>query len=133
MSGTSTTISITQGMYLNITVPVDSEIGQGEFARETVDKVRLNNEDRNHKMGFVSEFEKIGTVEEITDVSTITVKYTHLQSAPNRIFFFTPNDEVHIISIISMPIHDHSSIYQGGPAYGSYAYDKFEDPEEEEG
>ncbi len=131
MSGTSTTISITQGMYINISVPVDSEIGQGEFARESVDEVRLNKEDRPHTMGFVSEFPEIGTIEEVTSPN-IVVKYTHLQSAPNRIFFFTPNDDVHIISIISMPIHDHSSVYQGGPAYGSYAYDKFEDPEENE-
>lgn len=127
-AGTSTTLSMTQGTYIEISVPVDQESGQGEFMRPEEDKVNFGGESKSHILGFISEFESVGTVEEIQGTA-LKIKYTHLQSKPNRVIFFSVDNDQHTISIVAMPIHDHSSMYQGGPAYGTYAYDK---PVEEE-
>jgi len=51
------------------------------------------------------------------------VDYTHKKSAENQITFYGANDEVVIFLITSVPIHDHSSVVQGGPAYGTYFSD----------
>ncbi len=122
--GTSTTLSMTQGTSIEISIPSDTHTGQGEFMRPAEDEVRIGGESSPHILGFVSEFPNVGTIEEVKDYPDIKVKYTHKASRANRIFFFTADNDQHTISIVAMPIHDHSSIYQGGPAYGTYAYDK---------
>ncbi len=122
--GTSTTLSMTQGTYIDISMPSDTNLGSGEFKRPAEDLVQLGGEPKPHVLGFVSEFPNVGTIEEVTEHPDIKVRYTHKASRANRIFFFTADNDQHTISIVAMPIHDHSSIYQGGPAYGTYAYDK---------
>lgn len=123
MAGTSTAITMAPGMSIDIDVPVDLSTGQGEFQRPATDEVKIGGVVVPHTLGFVSEFPAVGTIEP-AEGSDLKVTYTHIQSKPNRIFFFTNDNDQHTISIVSMPIHDHSSMYQGGPAYGTYAYDK---------
>lgn len=117
------TIAMSANQEIEITVPVDPESRQGVFPKEKDKTVRIAGQDREHILGFVSENILVGTIEPVDGTDELKVKYKHLQSASNRIYFFTAYNAVHVISIISMQIHDHSSIYQGGPAYGTYASD----------
>lgn len=116
------TISIPAGHYVDISVPVFPKERQGSFPKKAEDKVNIHGVERNHIYGFVSEDELVGTITKL-DEAVLKVRYTHLQSRENRIHFFTANNEQHIISIISIPIHTHGSIEQGGPAYGTYIAD----------
>ncbi len=99
-------------------------------------QVRLNGEERNHVYGFISENELAGTIAVSKDDKTndsLKVNYKHLKNEENRIHYFAASGDHSIISIISIPIHDHSSIYQGGPAFGTYYYDKSEPSPENTG
>jgi len=51
------------------------------------------------------------------------VIYTHRKPEKNIIWFFALTGEVGKVDVISVEIHDHSSIVQGGPAYGTYFTD----------
>ncbi|MBV5347933.1 hypothetical protein JZU46_06945 [bacterium] len=122
MAGLVTTINMTAGTYIDISTPTDLETGQGQFPKKSGETIKINGVIRTHIYGFISENELIGTVEEVpgTDVK---VRYSHKKSEANRIYFYTANDEKYTIAIIAMPIHDHSSIQQGGPAFGTYYSD----------
>lgn len=125
MIGTTTALTMSAGMSIDIDVPIDMDVGQGEFQRSADDPVKVGGVNTPHVLGFVSEFPEIGTITPV-EGDDLKVTYKHLQSKPNRVFFYTPDNEKHTISIVSMPVHDHSSIYQGGPAFGTYASDSGE-------
>ena len=129
MAFNAATISIPAGHYVDISVPVFPKEGQGAFPKKSEDTVKIHGENREHIYGFVSEDELVGTITKLNE-AMLKVRYTHLQSRENRIHFFTANNEQHIISIISIPIHTHGSIEQGGPAYGTYMADVVKEKEE---
>jgi len=118
----ASTISIPSGHYVDISVPVAVKEMQGAFPKKVGEAVIINGEERLHISGFVSENESVGTVAALND-GILKVRYTHLQNRENRIYFCTANNDYFIISIISIPIHTHGSIEQGGPAYGTYMAD----------
>lgn len=130
MSYNAATISLPSGHYIDISVPVFPKERQGAFPKPASELVRVHGELREHVLGFVSEDELVGTISALNE-SVLKVRYTHLQSRENRIHFFTANNEQHIISIISIPIHTHGSIEQGGPAYGTYIADVVKEEEGE--
>ncbi len=113
----SYSIFITEGMQVTLNIVVDLKAGRGCFPR--LGDVSLNNNIRTLKNGFVSEYEEVGIIIE-DGVSAI---YKHLENKENRIYFYADNGTIQVINITSMPIHDHSSILQGGPAFGTYASD----------
>lgn len=119
----TTTVNMTAGTYIDISTPPDLETGQGQFPKKVGEQIKLNGVLRNHILGFISEIETVGTIA-VVEGSDIKVRYTHLKSEANRIYFYTANNEKYTIAIIAMPIHDHSSIQQGGPAFGTYYSDK---------
>jgi hypothetical protein len=41
----------------------------------------------------------------------------------NKVYFLSRTGEKGVVDIISVPIHDHSSVVTGGPAYGTYFTD----------
>ena len=51
------------------------------------------------------------------------VIYTHKKFGLNKIYFFARTGEMGIVDIMAVPIHDHSSIVAGGPAYATYFTD----------
>ena len=116
------TLSMPSGNYVEISVPVFPTEGQGSFPKKKGETIKMYGKEYNHVRGFFSEDELVGTIEESKD-NTLKVKYTHLQSRENRIYFVSASDEVFVISIISIPVHTHESIEQGGPAYGTYMAD----------
>lgn len=76
--------------------------------------------------GFVVEDERNGTITSASDEPGAVVIYTHKRVATNAIWFFASTGERGLINVISVPIHDHSTIVQGGPAYGTYFDDDTE-------
>lgn len=112
------TINISAGMGLKLKIPVDPVMSQGKFAMKgthplTGDVTLIN--------GFGTRYQDVGTVSEIDDEPKGTsVMYSHLKSERNTIWFFALTGEIGTVEIITVPIHDHSSIIQGGPAFGTY-------------
>jgi len=72
--------------------------------------------------GFWVEDKDVGDIVPAPD-GVVGVVYTHKKSGNNSVWFHARTGEVGLVNIISVPIHDHSSIVQGGPAYGTYFTD----------
>ena len=78
------------------------------------------------KDGFIVEDTDVGEIE-FYDEESLSVQYTHNKPAENSIWFFAADGESRaMVNIISVPIHDHSTIVHGGPAYGTYFDDDSE-------
>jgi hypothetical protein len=75
--------------------------------------------------GFAMENTDVGELTVPTDEEGAAIIYKHQKAAKNSIWFFASTGEYALVNIVSVPIHDHSSIVQGGPAYGTY-YDDSE-------
>lgn len=73
------------------------------------------------EQGFYVEDDTVGEIEKVDN--EVAVIYTHKKFAPNKITFHARTGEIGEVYVISVPIHDHSSIVQGGPAYGTYFTD----------
>jgi hypothetical protein len=118
------------GMSIQLKVPVLPERVSGYFAAETgsvnLDKFfGTGNSASDMIRGFVMEDKSVGKLQaDPTDPTAIV--YTHKRAQKNAIWFFARSGERGVMNIVSVPIHDHSSIVQGGPAYGTY----FSDDEE---
>ena len=70
--------------------------------------------------GFVVEDTRNGTIASSSRDGT-SVIYTHKRVTSNAIWFFAVDGKHRgLVNVISVPIHDHSSVFQGGPAYGTY-------------
>ena len=108
---------ITEGMQITLEINVDHYAGRGCFPR--IGEVSLNGKKRQLINGYISEYENVGKIIEDGHFAI----YQHLDSKENRVYFYADNGTVQIINITSMPVHDHSSILQGGPAFGTYASD----------
>ena len=76
--------------------------------------------------GFVVDNEKVGEIEAVSGVPAVI--YKHKKCEANVITFYALTGERGRVNVTSVPIHDHSSIVQGGPAHGSYFSDD-ESPE----
>jgi hypothetical protein len=123
----STAVYLLPGMSIEIEVPVETTRPSGFFAmpdsRIDISKFfGVINSASSPKKGFVVEDSTVG---ELTSKDT-SVIYTHKKAQKNTIWFFALSGETGTVDIISVPIHDHGSIVQGGPAYGTY----FSDDEE---
>ena len=71
--------------------------------------------------GFAVENELMGDIKIVKDEPSVI--YTHKKFGSNKVFYFGKSGESATIDILSVPIHDHSSIVTGGPAYGTYFTD----------
>jgi len=75
--------------------------------------------------GFIVEDINVGTIK-IHEEDSLSVTYTHSKPYPNAIWWFGVYGERALVNIITVPIHDHSTIVHGGPAYGTYYDDDLE-------
>ena len=125
----STAVYLLPGMSIKIEVPVEPGRPSGFFAMS----------DNKIKAGLSKFFGDISSVGPPTKGFVVEDKtvgelvfqdngviYTHKKAQKNTIWFFAWSGETGTVDIISVPIHDHGSIVQGGPAYGTY----FSDDEE---
>lgn len=130
-----TTMYLQPGMSVIIRCPVDAFTNQGYFA---ADADYINNSlgdpasgafpfrTENPINGFIVINEGVGTIADnpIPSDAGISVIYTHNTPEKNAVWFFAATGERGLVNIVSVPIHDHSSITQGGPAYGTYFSDE---------
>lgn len=123
---TGATLRLLAGMEALISIPVDDTTGLGVFAKKG--PVTFKGKKRELIRGFLVDDEEVGIIEP-TENAKIEVRYKHRKAEKNSIWFFAHNDDIAVCNIVATPIHDHSSIVQGGPAYGTY----FSDDEVDDG
>lgn len=117
-----TVIYLLAGMKVKIKAPVFKILGQGWFP-ETGEYYIGGTAPRTPINGFVVEDLTVGTpsIEGIS--GEVAIYYHHKKAQENRIWFKAATGEMALCTISSVPLHDHSSIVQGGPAYGTYFSD----------
>jgi len=116
-------IYLLPGMSYKIKSPISEMNNMGYFPRQA--NIKLYGVDREVKRGFVIKDEDVGTIEP-TSENEVAVIYTHKRPEKNEIWFYALTGERGLVEVVSVPIHDHSSIMQGGPGYGTYFSDDIE-------
>ena len=116
-------IHLIPGMVVEVGIVIDVEEGEsGAGAFITPDETKKYNKKTYELVnGFAVEDSSVGTIESISGKPAI--KYTHRKPEKNVIYFWSFEEWSIALSIIGVPIHDHSSIIQGGPAFGTYFTD----------
>ncbi len=120
-------IYLLPGMSYKIESPLNEMNNMGFFIRH--DPVKLYGVTRTLTRGFVIKDTDVGDIEP-TSTEEVAIIYTHKRPEKNEIWFYALTGEKGLIEVVSVPIHDHSSIVQGGPAYGTYFSDDIEAGEE---
>lgn len=117
----SMTVVVSPGTKLRLTIPVSSNSAVGSFRSTDVVKLWMGKE-LPMVNGFIVENEDIGNIEPLTgdDVGCIGVYYTQKMYGINKVVYFGSMLEEFTFNIVNIPIHDHSSLSQGGPAHGTY-------------
>lgn len=116
-AGGASSIYLLPGMSVKIkATPFFVQTGEVEHKYQdgTIKVITLLN-------GFVVDNENVGKIEAIEGQPAVT--YTHNKFEYNMITFYAVTGEKGSVDIMSVPVHDHSSIVAGGPAYGSYFSD----------
>ena len=115
--GGSSSVYLLPGMSVKLKVTdffVRKEDVYHKFQEGTAETVSLIN-------GFVLDNENVGEIK--AGDSGASVIYTHKKFELNEITFYAITGERGKVDVMSVPIHDHSSIVAGGPAYGTYYTD----------
>lgn len=114
----SVAVYLLPGMSVKISAP-EEFVGKGIYQWQKSDG---NWTDAPLENGFWVEDQDVGGLSfAFTDEPAVI--YTHNKFAQNRIVFYNSSGEQSFVDVISVPIHDHSSIITGGPAYGTYFTD----------
>ena len=116
-------IYLIPGMKVKISLDMEVEPGErgsGAFINPKQTK-RYNGKNFDLVNGFAVDDDTVGSIEPVSDEPAIN--YTHKKPQKNVIYFWSFEEWLETISIIGVPIHDHSSIIQGGPAFGTYFTD----------
>lgn len=121
MSTGSMTVVVSPGMKLKLTIPVSSDSQIGSFRSTDTTKLWMG-EELPMVGGFIVEDENVGNIEPLTgeDAGCVGVYYTQKIYGSNKVVFFGTILEEFTFNMVNVPIHDHSSLAQGGPAHGTY-------------
>jgi len=107
--------TVAKNTEIRLKIPCDALKGWGEYPKR----------DAGYTQGFKVEDTDAGTITKDTDSDEATgcnVIYKHLKdTSPNTVTFTAADGRVEHIYFVPQGIHDHSSIGQGGPAFGTYA------------
>jgi len=126
---TGVAVYLMPGMSVKLKSSLTNRNNFGYFAAEEIPRGYFSDMTNVSTItrGFVVEDERNGIISEATDEEGTVVIYTHKRIAANTIWFFGVGSKVRgLVNVISVPIHDHSSIVMGGPAYGTYFDDDVE-------
>ncbi len=108
------------GQKIKLESPLSDENHLGFFVHPG--PIVFRGTERELVRGFLVENQDVGGIV-ATGEAEPAVIYTHNRAEDNSIWFFAHTGEKAVCNIISVPIHDHSSIVQGGPAYGTFFSD----------
>lgn len=132
--GGNLSVHLLAGMSLRVIAPVRQTRGTGWFPKQNhsddgtpiggIVSVEFNGEVRDLTNGFLVLDQDVGEL--VVGTTPNEVEYKHYKAAENEIWFFADTNEIGVVAIVPTPIHDHSAVVQGGPAYGTY----FSDDEE---
>ncbi len=118
-------LSLIPGMYVDISIPSISQtdtMPNGMLPKTGT--FSYKGEERDLMRGFFLDNEYVGQLSELPEDADVELKprirYTHNKPFPNRIYFIDIFSSFAVVDIVAIPIHDHSSITQGGPAFGTY-------------
>jgi len=121
-------VNLAVGEEILLEIPNDYRSGKGWFAKgKEKGEIKWLGTKRDLIRGFMSENESIGTIKKNPNKDTASVIYLQKLSGENRIYFFAETGEMAVCNITQIPVHDHGSIMQGGPAYATY----YTNPEEQ--
>lgn len=119
------TINLIPGMKADIGIKTDlAEGGRGMGAFAYLKpKVKHQGVEYDVINGWIVEDNKVGTIE--ANGTKPSVIYTHKKPEKNALYFFNHRGSmVCAVYVITVPIHDHSSIAGGGgPALATYFSD----------
>jgi hypothetical protein len=115
-------VSIPAGVSLKISAPIDLSLGYGSFP-STKTSVEFFGKTISLTSGFGVLDDDVGELIQSSDIDCPSVIYKHKKQASNKLFFLSDNNIYQTLSIVNIPLHDHSSIEQGGPAFGTYYVD----------
>ncbi|RLI54338.1 MAG: hypothetical protein DRO87_10300 [Candidatus Thorarchaeota archaeon] len=112
------------GMRLDVSILLENERGSRGIGYFVDPNPTTSYKGKTYNLlnGFAVEDEITGELRPSTR-GRVGVEYLHKRPEKNFIYFFALSGEVGAISIVAVPIHDHSSIIQGGPAYATYFND----------
>jgi hypothetical protein len=114
------------GMYADFWIPIDPENNMAMFPTRA-ETVTVGGVIHKVWNGFYVENEEVGTITKELSDGKYGVEYWHKKPEENSIWYISADPSVKILfSVLAVPIHDHSSIVQGGPAYGTYFSDDIE-------
>lgn len=125
-------ISLLPGMEIQLEVT-------GYFAKTGTYKVyNENTKETDTKQllnGFYVEDEDVGEIRDTDTVGT-SVIYKHKKAKENTIWFIARTEvaglpETGRFRVITIPVHDHSTITTGGPAFATYWNEESQSIEEE--
>ena len=122
------TITMSIGESLSCHVPIVHSIGEGWFAMQgDVAFVGVTGDSSSRTLvnGWCMENEDVGTITALSN--KVGIIYKHEYPMVQYLYFFAATGENGVVSVVPAPIHDHSSIMQGGPAFGTYFRDKNDD------
>ena len=117
-SNGSSSIYLLPGMRAKLTAPgffVATSMRKKMLATGQQETVSLVN-------GFAVDDVEVGDIEPVENEPAVI--YTHKKFGHNKIMFYARSGEVGELHVIAVPIHDHSSIVAGGPAYATFFTDQ---------
>lgn len=115
---TQLNIHLLPGNTYEIEIPRILDNNMGYFDRK--ESVTIDGEPRPLMLGFVSVSKTVGKLIE-PHATKFAVMYEHIYPADNVIWFYALTGERVKITIQgTVPVHNHSAINLGGPAYGTY-------------
>ncbi len=127
----TTNVYLLPGMSIKLLAELDPFSGVGEFAYMGTLEVESDREENLALTnGFYVENEDVGSITVVENEPAVI--YTHKKPEKNSIWFVAKigaGARRGVCNVMSVPIHDHSSIVQGGPAYGTYFSDDEADEE----
>ncbi len=122
----STQVYLIPGMSIKVEAPLDRNTATGEWAYmgELVIEAGEPAVDLALTNGFYVENSEVGTITPVANEPAVI--YKHNKPEQNAVWFVAKKgagSRRGVVHVMSVPIHDHSSIVQGGPAYGTYFSD----------
>jgi hypothetical protein len=120
----STALYLLPGMKAQIMLNINPNDNRSILPTESPTYRDSTGTDKPLTNGFYVENEDVGTIEALDENLGFGVLYWHKKPEANIIVYITEiPDIIAECHVIAVPIHDHSSIVQGGPAYGTYFSD----------
>jgi hypothetical protein len=119
-------IYLIPGMKADIYVPLNPDHNTAEYPTQLSTFKALGGV-KTLQNGFYVANEDVGVIERVLIAGAdagFGIRYWHKKPEENTIVYVTNKSGLTFTcSVVSVPIHDHSSIVQGGPAYGTYFSD----------